>query len=332
MSMVHRIVILGATGSLGTQTLEILKNFPDCFRLTGISAHQHLKKLKKIAKEWRCEKYGMTHVENLIDSSTDHLMVLDHGLESLAAVLKALAMKKRVSIANKELMVVHGEEIVYLANECQAELIPLDSEHNAIFQCLRGEDPGSVQRLILTASGGPFRERKWEDLKNVTPEEVLKHPTWKMGAKTTVDSATLVNKAFEIIEAHHLFSVPYDRIEVRLHPESIVHAIVEFRDGTSKLIAYPPDMRFSLGYALFYPERAPSNLADSMTETVSWDKPLIFEKIEKGRFPCFDLVLETAKHQPHKLSNLLKQDQQAVENFLNNHIPFMTIFESLKIS
>jgi 1-deoxy-D-xylulose-5-phosphate reductoisomerase len=270
----------------------------------------------------------MTTREDLIDAGTDHVMVLDHGLESLNAVRKALAMKKRVSIANKELMVVHGEEIVYLARERQAELIPLDSEHNAIFQCLRGEERSPISRLILTASGGPFRDTKWEDLENVTPKEVLKHPTWTMGPKTTVDSATLVNKAFEVIEAHHLFGIPYDRIEVRLHPESIVHAIVEFTDGSSKMLAYPPDMRFPLGYALFYPDRA-TKAGGMPFPSFPFDQPLHFEKIAKGMFPCFDLIMKIAQKKPETLRAIVENDQKAVTEFLQGRIPFLKILQGL---
>lgn len=345
----QHLVIFGATGNLGDQTFDLISRYPEQFTVIGMAAQKNAEKLIK-----RSDAHGIVphylssgktgferqvdHQEDLITDAMDHLMVLDHGTSSLNSVLKALAMKKRVSIANKELMVVHGEEIVSFAREQQAELIPLDSEHNAIFQCLKGEQLSSVCRLILTASGGPFRDRSWEDLKNVTPEEVLKHPNWKMGQKTTVDSATLVNKAFEVIEAHHFFDIPYDRIEVRLHPESIVHAIVEFTDGNSKMIAYQPDMRFSLAYALFYPERALNKILSwrvrrggrSNPVSFNFDRNLHFEKIEKGRFPCFDFVLETSLNHPEKIPELIKKDEKAVQDFLQRKIHFTDILHRLQ--
>ncbi len=343
----QKLIILGATGNLGTQTLDIIQKYPHEFQVVGMSAGSNREALEELGKKLRCENLVLAHQdlprpppgrgEGLIDESIDHLMVLDHGAWSLGAVLKALAMKKRVSIANKELLIMHGEDIAYLAKERCAELIPLDSEHNAIFQCLAGEKISSVKRLILTASGGPFRNRKWEDLNDVTPDEVLQHPKWKMGAKTTVDSATLVNKALEVIEAHHLFGIAYDQIEVRLHPESIVHAIVEFTDGTSKMLAYPPDMKFSLGYALFYPDRAPMSLSLCHSDrsggipfqSFSFDQDFHFEKIESGRFPCFDLVLNIAKNHPECLAKVLENDQRAIVNFLAGKIGYTEIFSCL---
>lgn len=305
-----------------------------------MSAQKNEKKLQELGKEFSCKNLRLGKGEDLVNEKIDHLMVLDHGVESYEAVLKALALKKRVSIANKELLIIHGENLVYLAREQQAELMPLDSEHNAIFQCLVGEKISAVKRLILTASGGPFRDRKWEDLNNVTPEEVLKHPTWSMGAKTTVDCATLVNKAFEVIEVHHLFGIPYEQIEVRLHPESIVHAIVEFTDGSSKMLAYPPDMKFSLGYALFFPERAPMSLRGvrppqtdgrrSNPVGLSFDHDLHFKRIEPGRFPCFDLVLGIAKNHPELLKAIVEKDQEAVENFLAGKIRYPEILKYLR--
>jgi len=323
----QNIVLLGATGNLGEQALEIIRHYPHLFRVAGVSAHSRESELKKLAEEFECSAV-LSDPEQLVEESIDHLVVLDHGLGSLKAVLKALTLKKRVSIANKELLIVHGEEIVCLAQEQKAELIPLDSEHNALFQALRGEKMSEVRRVIITASGGPFRDRSWEDLKNVTVEEVLKHPTWKMGKKTTVDSATLVNKAFEVIETHHLFGLPYEKIEVRLHPQSIIHAVVEFQDGNSKIIASAPDMKIPLAYALFYPERAPESV--SAKTPFSYDQPLILEKLEKGRFPCFDYVLELARSSPELLPTIIKNDQQAIDDFIAGKICFTEVYESLR--
>lgn len=337
----QNIVLLGATGSIGDQTLDIIRRYPEEFRIVAMSANSSRDKLIQLCEEFECPQFFLREIQtedhkqiascdDLVDKTIDHLIVADHGLGCLASALKALTLKKRVSIANKELLIAHGEDIMYLAREQQAEVIPLDSEHNAIFQCLRGEKLSDLRRIIITASGGPFRDKDPEELQAVTIDQVLNHPNWSMGNKTTVDSATLVNKAFEIIEAHHLFGIPYDKIEVRLHPESIIHAIVEFNDGSSKILAYKPDMRFSLGYALFYPERAPESLTGSDDDFFDYDRDLHLSKIEPGRFPCFDYVLETAKTKPNALRQLMENDSEAVNKFLHNDINFVEIEKHLK--
>jgi len=368
----QNLVILGATGSIGDQTLDIISRYPDEFKIVGMSARQNAEKLIERCDEFDCDAFFLADhttddqrqvasldelmrgpsaevgtenmevgTENMevgtekVVAGTendvlDHLIVADHGLGSYEAVLKALTMRKRVSIANKELLIAHGSDIMYLAREQQAEVIPLDSEHNAIYQCLQGEDIKNIRRVIITASGGPFRQRNWKDLSDVTPEQVLKHPNWSMGAKTTVDSATLVNKAFEIIETHILFDIPYDKIEVRLHPESIVHAIVEFTDGSAKMLSYQPDMRFAIGYALFFPDRAPESLIGEQ-KLIDYDQDLHFERIQQGRFPCFDLVLETARQKPHSLHRIVENDIRAVDHFLSGEISFHSIIDELEL-
>lgn len=336
----QRVVILGATGSLGTQTLQIIQQYPEQFQVVGMSAHSNQEALTAAAEQFGCEKLFLTEAkqedarlvtscDELIDEKLDHLMVLDHGLASFPVVLKALAMRKRVSIANKELIIVHGPDLVYLAQEQQVDLIPLDSEHNALFQCLQGEKLSDVRRMIITASGGPFRDRSWEELKKVSADQVLDHPNWDMGAKTTVDSATLVNKAFEVIETHRFFGIPYEQIEVRLHHQSIVHGMVEFTDGNVKMLAYAPDMRYALGYALFYPERAPADLRGSTDFSVQFDQPLHFEQLEPGRYPCFDTALAFAQQAPERLTELIHTDEQAVADFLNGELSFTDISSRL---
>jgi 1-deoxy-D-xylulose-5-phosphate reductoisomerase len=337
----QNIVILGATGSLGTQTLQIIEEYPDLFQIMGMSAKSNQKDLFEYAEKFTCESLFLLehesedtrllkNLDEIITPEMDHLMVLDHGLDSFQAVLKALAMGKRVSIANKELIIVHGPDLVYLAKEQQAELIPLDSEHNGLFQCLQGENIANVRRMIITASGGPFLERSWEDLSEVTPEQVLDHPNWDMGAKTTVDSATLVNKAFEVIETHRFFGVPYEKIEVRIHSQSIVHAVVEFTDGNVKMLAYAPDMRYSLGYALFYPDRAPRDLRKNDSYSVQLDQNLQFELLASGRFPCFDSALEIAQQYPERLPDLIAVDEKAVSEFLSGKATFLEIHDRLQ--
>lgn len=336
----QRIVLLGATGSIGDQTLNIISRYPDLFQVVAMSAKANGEKLVERADEFKVERFFLTDgatgderqvnkMEDLVDEAIDHVIVGDHGLQSFQTVLKALAMRKRVSIANKELLIAHGQDLVYFAQEQQAELIPLDSEHNGLFQALKGERISDVRRLIITASGGPFRDRNWSELREVTVEQVLKHPTWTMGRKTTVDSATLVNKAFEVIETHHLFGIPYEQIEVRLHPQSIIHSIVEFQDGNTKMVASKPDMRFPIGYALFSPQRAPEVLTGDQSGYVDFDRPLELSQIEAGRFPCFDFVLEVAKKNPLALRQLIENDEFAVHSFLRGEIPMTDILPLL---
>lgn len=340
MYRMQRIALLGATGSIGDQTLNIINRYPDLFQVVAMSAKANGEKLLERADEFTVQRIFLSDgqtgderqvskMEDLLDESIDHLIVGDHGLQSFQTVLKALAMRKRVSIANKELLIAHGQDLVYFAQEQQAELIPLDSEHNGLFQALKGEKISDVRRLIITASGGPFRDRSWAELSDVTVEQVLKHPTWKMGRKTTVDSATLVNKAFEVIETHHLFGLPYEQIEVRLHPQSIVHSIVEFQDGNTKILVSRPDMRFPIGYALFYPERAPEVLSGDEQGYFDFDKNLELSHIEPGRFPCFDYVLEVAQKNSINLRQLIENDEFAVNSFLRGEIPLTDILPLL---
>jgi len=337
----QRIVLLGATGSIGDQTLNIISRYPDLFQVVGMSARANGEKLLERADEFQVKKMFLAEgstgderqvamMEDLIDETVDHVIVGDHGLQSFQAVLKALALRKRVSIANKELLIAHGQDLVYFAQEQQAELIPLDSEHNGLFQALKGEKVSDVRRLLITASGGPFRDTSWNELSEVSVDQVLKHPTWKMGRKTTVDSATLVNKAFEVIETHHLFGVPYEQIEVRLHPQSLIHSIVEFKDGNTKVVVSKPDMRFPIGYALFYPERAPEVLTGGREGYFDFDRHLELSGIETGRFPCFDYVMEVAQKNPLVLRQLIENDEFAVQSFLRGEIPLTDILPLLK--
>jgi len=337
----QRIVLLGATGSIGDQVLNIVSRYPDLFQVVGMSAKSNGEKLLERADAFEVQKIFLAEgatgderqvmkMEDLVEESVDHLIVGDHGLQSFQTVLKTIAMRKRVSIANKELLIVHGQDLVYFAQEQQVELIPVDSEHNGLFQALKGEKVSDVRRMIITASGGPFRDRGWDELKQVKVEEVLKHPTWKMGRKTTVDSATLVNKAFEVIETHHLFGIPYEQIEVRLHPQSLIHSMVEFQDGNTKIVASKPDMRFPIGFALFYPERAPESLTGDQTAYFDFDRNLELAKIEPGRFPCFDYVLSVAKEKPQYLRQLIENDDFAVHSFLREEIPLTDILPLLK--
>ena len=259
--------------------------------------------------------------EMVCHPQVDLVVVATSGPAGLVPTLQALRSGKAVALANKEAIVMAGQLI---SREVAAggTLLPVDSEPSAIWQCLRGEDQ-EVARLIITASGGAFRSRPQEGLADVTPEEALNHPTWSMGKKITVDSATLMNKAFEVIESHWLFNVPWDKIEVVLHPQSIVHSMVEFKDGSIKAQIAPPDMRLPLQYALFYPRRVQSDWLDRLdiTKVGSLD----FEPLETDRYPCFSLALEAAQAGGTYPSALCAADEVAVTLFLEGKARFTDI-------
>jgi len=249
------------------------------------------------------------------------------GPTSLPPILKALRSNKIVVFASKEAIVMAGSLI---AQEMArgATLLPVDSEPSAIWQCLQGEDQ-DVARLIITASGGAFRSRPIGELVTVTPEEALQHPTWHMGKKITVDSATLINKAFEVVEAHWLFDVPWDKIEVTLHPQSIIHSLVEFQDGSIKAQMAVPDMRLPIQYALLYPKRMPNNQVDRLD--INKLGALSFDRLEDGRYPCFSIALEAAKAGGTYPAALCAADDVAVWLFLNKMINFTDISNLIQL-
>ena len=252
----------------------------------------------------------------------DLVMVATTGRVGLLPTLEALKAGKEVALASKEVIIMAGELVMEHARRYRGVLLPVDSEPSAIWQCLRGEDQ-EVHRFIVTASGGAFRHRPLEELQSVTPEEALRHPTWKMGKKITVDSATLMNKAFEVIEVHHLFRVPWEKIEVVIHPESIVHSMVEFTDGSIKAQLSPPDMHLPIQYAMFYPKRI-TNEALGRLDTAS-PAALNFEPLDPERYPCFSLALEIAKRGGTYPTVLCAADEMAVELFLEGRIRFTDI-------
>ena len=260
--------------------------------------------------------------EMVRDPEVDLVVTATVGDVALAPTISAFEAGKDVALANKESVVMAGDLLMELARKHDAELLPLDSEPNAIWQCLRGEQK-SISRLIITASGGAFRDTEPDQLANVTPEQALDHPTWKMGPKITVDSATLMNKAFEVIEAHSLFGVPWEDIDVVIHPESIIHSMVEFVDGSVKAHISPPDMRLPIQYALFYPERVP-NESISRFDPVATGA-LTFEEMNPERYPCFQLALNVAKRGGTWPAALCGADEMAVEAFLTRRIAFLDI-------
>ena len=266
------LVVLGSTGSIGTQTLDVVRSFPKDFRVVGLAARRSAAILEAQVKEFQPklisfegtdgEKAALlsngcrdSRMEDMVrDPDVELVVTATVGDVALDPTLAAIEAGKNVALANKESVVMAGQLLTDRAREHGVELLPLDSEPNAIWQCLRGEQK-SISKLIITASGGAFRDKEPDQLADVTPEQALNHPTWKMGPKITVDSATLMNKAFEVMEARALFGVPWEDIEVVIHPQSIIHSMVEFVDGSVKAHISPPDMRLPIQYALFYPER-----------------------------------------------------------------------------
>ncbi|MBP5477096.1 MAG: 1-deoxy-D-xylulose-5-phosphate reductoisomerase [Paludibacteraceae bacterium] len=312
--MHKQLVILGSTGSIGTQTLDIVRQHPDRFGVYALTANTSVELLARQAREFHPAAVCIadeTQYERLRDTLSDTDIKVWAGSDSITHVVQAaeadvvvaamvgfaglrptiaaIEAGKTIALANKETLVVAGAIIEAMSRQYHAPIIPVDSEHSAIFQSIAGEAPDSVEKILLTASGGPFRTFTKEQLQTVTAEQALRHPNWQMGAKITIDSATMMNKGFEVIEAKWLFGVGYDQIEVLVHPQSIVHSAVQFRDGAVKAQLGTPDMRLPILYALTYPERVQSALPRiDWTATTS----LTFEQADTERFPCLRLAYD----------------------------------------
>lgn len=273
-----KIAVLGSTGSIGRSTLRVLKHLPDSFQLTALAAHSNIDLLSEQIREFQPEIVALFQkekarelqkrfpevrivggVEGLAEvasfSSVDFVVMAIVGMDALSPTIQAIKSRKSVALASKEVLVAAGEYITQLAKEHGVSLLPIDSEHSAIFQCIDGKNPKEIRRVILTASGGPFKNHSLQQLENVTVEEALAHPTWDMGAKITIDCSTLVNKGLEMIEARWLFNLPPEKIEVVIHPQSIVHSFIEFIDGSLLAQISEPNMIYPIQYALTYPER-----------------------------------------------------------------------------
>ena len=309
-----QIAILGSTGSIGTQTLDVVRQHPEAFSVYALSAHRSIDLLIKQALEFNpavvCiadETYYRPLCDALSDlpirvlagekalaemvtmPAIDVVVAAMVGYAGLRPTIEAIKAKKTIALANKETLVVAGEIIDRLAKRYKVDILPVDSEHSAIFQSLVGEDMTSVEKLLLTASGGPFRNFKLEQMQYVTAAEALRHPNWEMGAKITIDSASMMNKGFEVIEARWLFDIPVDKIQVLVHPQSVVHSAVQFVDGSVKAQLGTPDMRMPIQYALTYPERWMSDVARlDLFATQS----LTFEEPDLKRFPNLALAYE----------------------------------------
>ena len=333
--MVTRLAILGATGSIGRQALDVVAAHPDRLRVTAIASARNARALAEIARETGA---SLTAVQSrdgddaLVDLATsddvDLVLVATPGIAGLAPTIAALDAGKRVALANKEVLVTGGHLIAPLVGGAGEMLRPVDSEHCGLWQCLAGERRTDVQRVFLTASGGPFRERPIAELAKVTADEALKHPTWKMGPKVTIDSATLANKGYEVVETRWLYDLPYDQIEIVLHPESVVHALVELADGSVKAQLAEPDMRLPIQYALLW-EHLPSP-----ARRLDWlvARTLRFAGApDLHRYPALAVVLDTARTgNAGAMIGLSAADEIAVERFLRGEIGWNDIAPLLR--
>jgi len=339
----RRVAILGATGSIGTQALDVARRLPEAIEVVALAAHRSAERVAELAHKFKVRLLAMTDPEAagrlkallnegvrvlageealealVVEADPDIVVVATAGLSALKATLLALGSGKRVALATKEILVEAGRLVMKEARK--GELVPVDSEHSAAFQLLRAEG-GAIRKLVITASGGPFRSAPKEALEGVTPEEALRHPTWRMGVKVTVDSATLMNKALEVVEAHHLFGLPPERIEVVVHPQSIVHALVELTDGAVMAHMALPDMRLPIQYALTHPGRLPSPVPLLDLTKVG---RLEFEPVDYERFPCARLGHEALRAGGGKALVMSAADEVAVEAFLEGRIKFTDI-------
>jgi 1-deoxy-D-xylulose-5-phosphate reductoisomerase len=325
-----RVAILGATGSIGRQALDVVRAHPDRLRVVALGANRNVDKLRDLAMEFPTARTALGSdalVALATDPDADLVLIATPGVAALRATVAALEDGKRVALANKEVLVAAGHLIRNLSGGAGERLRPVDSEHNGLWQCLVGEDLAKVRRVALTASGGAFRDVPLEALPGVTPQHALRHPTWKMGPKVTIDSATLVNKGYEVVETRWLYGLEYEQIDVVYHPESVVHAMVEYVDGSVKAQLAEPDMRLPIQYALLW-DRAAS-LAPRFDWTAA--RALHFGEIDIRRYPSFAAVLETARSGDlGAMVGLSAADELAVERFLHGDIAFTDIASLLR--
>jgi 1-deoxy-D-xylulose-5-phosphate reductoisomerase len=332
---IKRLAVLGSTGSIGRQTLEVVRTFPDRFRIVGLGAGKNTTLLAEQIAEF---KPGLVHYQgtNLpageyvllppeeiaSDPGVDTVVIATSGKYGLSPILAAVRAGKEIALSNKESLVMAGRIITSEARSHGAQILPVDSEHSAIWQCLEDETQPAA-RIILTASGGPFLHYSPDQLEKVTVEQALGHPTWQMGKKITIDSATLMNKGLEIIEARWLFNMPLEKISVVIHPQSIVHSMVEFIDGSIKAQLSYPDMRLPIQYALSYPER----LDNPQLPRLDWSRvsQLTFEQPDISAYPCLRLAIEAGKKGGTYPAVLCVADEIAVELFLARRIKFTYI-------
>jgi 1-deoxy-D-xylulose-5-phosphate reductoisomerase len=349
--MVKKISLLGATGSIGQQTLDVIRSHPDQFQLVAMSFGSNLELGRKAISDFSPSLVAVNDIraysqlkeefpnitftygaEGLIEtaviSEAEIVVNAVVGSVGLLPTLKAIESRKTIALANKETLVTAGHLVTEHAKKYGVALLPVDSEHSAIFQCLQGENPKSLERLIVTASGGSFRDRSREELAGVTIDEALNHPNWSMGAKITIDSATMMNKGLEVIEAHWLFDLPYEKIEVLLHKESIIHSMAEFHDRSVIAQLGSPDMRVPIQYALSYPERLPLS---STKQLNLWEAgKLHFEKADFERYRCLQFAYDSGKIGGTMPTVLNAANEEAVGAFLKGQIAFLQIEELIE--
>ncbi|MFA7275677.1 MAG: 1-deoxy-D-xylulose-5-phosphate reductoisomerase [Pseudobdellovibrionaceae bacterium] len=340
------ITILGSTGSVGQSTIDLIKAHPDKFKVTALTAGKNVKLLAQQCRELSPhiaaiadETYyndlknelsglpieirtGEAGIVETAATEVDLCIAAIVGFAGLKPLMEAIAHTKAVAIANKEPLVAAGHIVMAKARQCGTTLLPIDSEHNAIFQVLEEHNHAQIKRIILTASGGPFRTWKKERMNNAAPSEALKHPNWSMGAKISIDSASMMNKALEIIEAHHLFNLPPDKIDVLIHPQSIIHSMVEYEDGSTLAQLGAPDMRTPIAHALAHPQRM-----STTGQTLDWTKigALTFEQPDYDKFLALPLAYECLRAGIHACIAFNAANEVAVKAFLEKEIPFGTI-------
>lgn len=349
------IVLLGSTGSIGTQVLDVIRENPDRFHVVGMTAHQNIELFNRLVQEFepdricvtdeskiaqlKIERYPLSKkfpellpgddgISSLLrDPNVEMVVNAISGTEGIIHTITAIQHGKTVLIANKESLVSAGEMILQMAMKHRALVVPIDSELTGIIQCLEGKSERDVEKIILTCSGGPFHGKTKKELMKVTKKQALTHPVWKMGDKITIDSATLMNKGFELIVASSFFKVPPHQIEIIVHPESIIHAMVQWKDGNVSAVMSPPDMRFAIQYAMFFPER----------EETKWPRldltklgKLTFQKPDEELFESLTLARGAAQIQGNMPSILNHANDEAVERFLNDEIAFHEIYPYIR--
>ena len=339
-----KILLLGTSGSIGTQTIDVISEHKDELDLVGVTVGTNIAYLRELLEKFDLKYvYSISKDEELIkqypntkffygenglmeivnEADYDLLVNALVGFVGFKPTIEAIKRKKDIALANKETLVAGGEIITKLVKENGVSLIPIDSEHSAILQCLQGHNKKDIRRLIITASGGSFRDKTREELENVTLVDALKHPTWSMGNKITIDSATMMNKGFEIIEAHYLYDIPFENIEPVIHESSIDHSMVEYKDGTIIAQLSNPDMRLPIRYALLYP----NNVEDKCVSYMDFSKPLnlSFRPIDYNRYPLVKLAKSLASFGGNFGSIIIGANDEAVDLFLNGHIRFVEI-------
>lgn len=352
MSHKQTVAILGSTGSIGTQTLDVIDRHSELFEVYALTAHSNIDLLVEQAKKYRPEVVAIAderHYKTLREaldglpikvfagadsicqiaamSPINTVVTAMVGYSGLLPTVRAIEAGKKIALANKETLVVAGELVTDLALRNRVDIVPIDSEHSAIFQCLVGENENSVEKLILTASGGAFRDTPKDDLRLATAADALRHPTWKMGAKITIDSATMMNKGFEVIEARWLFDIPIDKIEVIIHPQSIVHSMVQFCDGSIKAQLGQPDMRHPIQYALTFPDRLDAQVERANLADIH---QLTFERPDYEKFRNLGLAYDALRRGGNIPCILNAANEVAVDAFLKGKIGFFAMSDIIE--